>query len=146
MSKEKGLQIECWAVYCPEITWGRAMHFRLRKNVVQLVRTSYNPDSKRPKTTVVGRMPLSQPKLSPELKGKLTEAEIVETEEWIEGHYRLNSLKEELAALTLPESISAAHRWFSRNADNPAAAAIIPQLLPALQALRKMLRKQGLVD
>ncbi len=122
------------------------MHFRLRKNVVQLVRTSYNPDTKKPRTVVVGRMPLKQPKLSPELKSELTEDEIAEAEEWIDGQFRMNSLKEELAALTLPESISAAHRWFSRNADNPAAVAIIPQLLPALQALRKVLRKQGLLD
>ncbi len=121
------------------------MHFRLRKNVVQLIRTSYDPDRKKPKTAIVGRMPLSQPKLSPELKNKLTEAEITEAEEWIDGQYRMNSLKEELAARTLPESISAAHRWFSRNEDNPAAAAIIPQLLPAIQALRKILRKQGLL-
>lgn len=122
------------------------MHFRLRQNVVQLIRTSYNPDTKRPKAVVVGRMPLKQPKLSPELKSKLTEDEIAEAEEWIDGQFRIDSLKEELAALTLPESISAAHRWFVRNADTPAAAAIILQLLPALQALRKMLRRQGLLD
>ena len=122
------------------------MHFRLRKHIVQLVRTSYDPDAKKPRTEVVGRMPLSQPKLSPELISKLTEDEIAEAEEWIDGQYRMNSLKEELAALTLPESISAAHRWFSRNADNPAAAAIIPQLLPTLRALRRMLRRHGLLD
>ncbi len=121
------------------------MHFRLRKNVVQLIRTLYDPDKKKAKTAVVGRMLLKQPKLSPELKSKLTEEEIAEAEEWIEGQYRMNSLKEELAALTLAESISAANRWFSRNTDNPAAAAIIPQLLPALQALRKMLRRKGLL-
>jgi len=121
------------------------MHFRLRKHIVQLIRTSYDPDEKKPKATVVGRMPLKQPELTPELRSKLTEHEIAEAEEWIEGQYRMNSLKEELAALTLPESISAAHRWLSRNADNPAAAAIIPQLLPVLQALRKMLRNKGLL-
>ena len=121
------------------------MHFRLRKNVVQLVRTSYDSDKKRPRTTVVGRMPLKQPKLSPELKSKLTEDEIAETKEWIEGQFRMNSLRDELAARTLPESIAAAHRWLSNNADNPAAAAIVPQLLPALQAMRKMLRRKGLL-
>ena len=121
------------------------MHFRLRKNVVQLIRTSYDPAKKKPRAAVVGRMPLSQPKLSPELKRKLTEAEIAEAEEWIGGQYRLHSLREELAALTLPESITLANRWLSRNADKPAAAALIPQLLPALQSLRKMLRKQGLL-
>ena len=121
------------------------MHFRLRKNVVQLVRTSYNPDTKKPRAVVVGRMPLKQPKLSPELKSKLTEEEIAEVGEWIGGQFRMNSLKEELAALTLEESISAANRWFSRNADNPAATAIALQLLPAFKTLRKMLRGKGLL-
>ena len=121
------------------------MHFRLRKNVVQLVRTLYNPDTKRPKTVVVGRMPIGQPKLTRELRKKLTEDEIAEAEEWIDGQFRLNSLKEELAALTLAESISAANRWFSRNADNPAATAIALKLLPEFKALRKMLRQKGLL-
>ena len=121
------------------------MHFRMRKNVVQLVRTSYNPDTKKPKTVVVGRMLLKQPKLSPELRSKLTEDEIVEAGQWIDGQFRMNSLKEELAALTLEESISAANRWFSRNADNPVATAIALQLLPEFKALRKMLRGKGLL-
>ena len=121
------------------------MHFRLRKNVVQLVRTSYNPDTKKPKTMVVGSMKLKQPKLSAELKSKLTEEEIVEAREWINGQFHVNSLKEELAALTLPESISAANRWFSRNTDNPAATAIALQLLPAFKNLRKILRGKGLL-
>jgi len=121
------------------------MHFRLRKNVVQLVRTLYNPDTKKPKTVDVGRMPLKQPAVSSELRSKLTEDEIAETEEWIEGQFRVNSLKEELAALTLPESISAANRWFSQNTDNPAAMAIALQLLPAFKTLRKMLRGKGLL-
>jgi hypothetical protein len=121
------------------------MHFRLRKNVVQLVRTLYNPDTKKPKTVVVGNMPLKQPAVSSELRSKLTEDEIAETEEWIEGQFRVNSLKEELAALTLPETISAANKWFSRNTDNPAATAIALQLLPAFKTLRKMLRGKGLL-
>ena len=121
------------------------MHFRLRKNVVQLVRTLYNPVTKRPRTVVVGRMPIDQPKLTQELKKKLTEDEIAEAEEWIDGQFRLNSLKEELAALTLADSISAANRWFSRNADNPAAMAVALKLLPEFKALRKMLRGKGLL-
>ena len=121
------------------------MHFRLRKNVVQLVRTLYNPDTKKPKAVVVGSMLLKQPNVSPELRSKLTEDEVVEAEEWIDGQFRMNSLKEELAALTLPESISAANRWFSRNTDNPAAMAIALQLLPAFKTLRKMLRGKGLL-
>ncbi len=121
------------------------MHFRLRKNVVQLVRTLYNPDTKKPRTVVVGRMPLKRPTLSRELKGKLTEDEIAEAEEWIDGQFRVNSLKEELAALTLPETIAAANRWFSRSADNPASTVIALQLLPAFKTLRKMLRGKGLL-
>lgn len=121
------------------------MHFRIRKNVVQLVRTSYNPLTKKPRTKIVGRMQLKQPGLSKELKSKLTEEEIAEAEEWINGQFRTNSLKEELAALTLSESILAANRWFSRNEDNPAAMEIALQLLPAFKSLRKMLRGKGLL-
>ena len=121
------------------------MHFRLRKHVVQLIRTSYDRAKKKPRTKVVGRMPLSQPTLSPELKSQLTEDEIAEAEGWIAGQYRVNSLEEELAALTLSESILAANRWFSRNADSPAAAAVALQLLPAFKDLRKMLRSRGLL-
>jgi len=121
------------------------VHFRIRKNVVQLVRTSYNPLTKKPRTKIVGRMQLKQPGLSKELKSKLTEEEIAEAEEWINGQFRTNSLKEELAALTLSESILAANRWFSRNEDNPAAMEIALQLLPAFKSLRKMLRGKGLL-
>ena len=122
------------------------MHFRLRKNIVQLIRTSYNPVTKRPKSEVIGRMRLKQPELTPELRSKLTEDEIAEAEEWISGQHRLNSLKEELAALTLPESVAAANRWFSLNADSPAAPVIVPLLLTELQALRKTLRRHDLLD
>jgi len=121
------------------------MHFRLRKNVVQLVRTLYNPDTKKPRAVVVGSMLLKQPKVSAELRSKLTADEIAESEEWIQGQFRTDSLKEELAALMLSESISAANRWFSRNADNPAATAIALELLPAFKTLRKTLRGKGLL-
>lgn len=121
------------------------MHFRLRKHIVQLVRTSYDPERKKPKAEVIGRMPLSRPKLTRELKRKLTEDEIAEAQEWIDGQYRLNSLKEELAALTLSDSISAANRWFSRNTDTPVATAIALQVLPEFKALRKILRSKGLL-
>jgi hypothetical protein len=121
------------------------MHFRIRRNVVQLVRTTYDPAGKKPKAVVVGRMSLREPELSPELKGLLNEAEIAEAEAWIDVQHRTNSLKEEFAALSLPESIALAIRWFSRNADTPAASTLMPQLLPEFQALRKMLRKKGLL-
>ena len=121
------------------------MHFRIRKHIVQLVRTSYDPDGKKPKAKVVGRMPLSEPKLTWELKRKLTKDEVAEVEAWIDGQYRLNSLKDELAALTLADSISAANRWFSRNPDTPVAAAIALQVLPEFKALRKILRTKGLL-
>ncbi len=121
------------------------MHFRQRKNVVQLVRTSYNPLTKKPRTKVVGSMQLKQPELTKELRSKLTDDEIAEVEEWINGQFRMNSLKEELAALTLAETISSATRWFSRNTDNPAAAAVALQVLPEFKALRKILRTRGLL-
>jgi hypothetical protein len=121
------------------------MHFRLRRNVVQLIRTLYDPATKKPKAVVIGRMPLRDPEVTPELKRMLTDAEIAEAEAWIDVNHRLNSLKEEFAALTLPESLALANRWFSRNADSPGAATIVPQLVPEFQSLRRLLRKKGLL-
>lgn len=119
------------------------MHFRTRRNVVQLVRTTYDDVGKKPKAVVVGRLRLDKPVLSAELQGELSAAEQQEFREWLEGNYRTQMLREELAALTLPETLALANDWFIRNKDSPAATAAAASLLPSLQALRKTLRAGG---
>jgi hypothetical protein len=122
------------------------MHFRTRRNVVQLVRTTYDQVGKKPKATVVGRLRLDQPELTPELRAALNAQELSETQAWLEGNYRTQMLREELAALTLPETLAMANSWFARNRQSPAAAAAASTLLPNLQALRRTLKSGGFLD
>jgi len=119
------------------------MHFRVRQNVVQLVRTTYDPATKKPKASVVGRMPLDAPALTQSLRQVLSPSELREAEAWIAKHGRLQLLREEFAALTLAENLSRAERWLGRNAELVSAPAVIGDFLPALQQLRRALRKRG---
>lgn len=121
------------------------MHFRYRKNVVQLVRTLYNQETKKPKTEVVGRIPLADPVLTKELSSVLTSAEIAEVESWIKRQHRTTLLREELAALTLSEALDHANRWFVRQGESAEANEAAANLLPALQALRKTLKSNHLL-
>jgi len=116
------------------------MHFRIRKNVVQLVRTNYDPQTKKPKTSIIGKMLLADPVLTEELKNLLSDQEIAETRLWIEHNNRINLLREELAALTLPDTLSLANRWFKHQGKSQAAIIAAEYLLPELQSLRKTLK------
>jgi len=132
-----GQYIACTSSLLPE------MHFRVRKNVIQLVRTTYDGSTKKPRAAVVGRMPLDNPALTAELTARLSEAEIAETQTWIGSQHRVAVAREELAALTLAETLELANRWYLRNGDAAVASAAAAQLLPQWQALRKTLKNKG---
>lgn len=119
------------------------MHFRVRKNVIQLVRTTYDSATGKPRAQVVGRMPLAAPEVTPQLRESLTASEIVEAQSWISTQHRTAMAREELAALTLGETLELANRWFNRNGDATVSAAVAAQLLPPWQALRRTLKNQG---
>jgi hypothetical protein len=52
------------------------MHFRVRKNVIQLIRVTYDAGKKKGVNTVVGSVRLNRPELSAELQLALTPAEV----------------------------------------------------------------------
>jgi len=116
------------------------MHFRIRKNVVQLVRTEYNPETQRPKTTVVGKMPLSNPVITQKLAELLSADELEETKAWINHINRITLLQEEIAALTLADTLNLANRWFKRQGESEAALAAAADLGHELNAIRKTLK------
>ncbi len=117
------------------------MHFRIRKNVVQFIRTTYDPELKRPKAAVVGRIPLENPIISNELRDELTVEEYVQACAWIEHEQRTTGLREELAARTLSETLAAANRWFQRQENLSELDWITGSILPELQALRKTIKR-----
>ncbi|MBG9388181.1 hypothetical protein [Caenimonas aquaedulcis] len=122
------------------------MHFRIRKNVVQLVRNTYDATSKKAVASVVGRMPLTDPILTDEIRGQLSPSEISETEEWIAEHHRLTALRTELAVFELATNIDLAAKWLEQNAASDVARNAAPQILQSWQKLRAILRKADLVE
>ena len=121
------------------------MHFRERGQVVQLIRTTYEPGSKKGKSQIVGRLMKGNPLLSDELKKELSTEERKEVATWIEGYGGVVALKRELAARTLQEQLALAEEWFSEHKGDDARI-LAAGLVPAWVRLRVALKRNGLVD
>lgn len=122
------------------------MHFRVRKNVIQLIRVTYSPGKKAGVHEVVGKLPLSKPELTPELRALMDAAEVEQFEQWLHAQHHVTQLRDDLAALTLPEAMQAAERWLEREGNSPSAQRLAGELLMQWQSLRKALMKHGLLD
>jgi hypothetical protein len=122
------------------------MHFRVRKNVVQLVRMTYQAELKRGKSQIVGSVRLASLILSDELMASLTEEELSEFNHWVATKNHVDQLQEELAALTLAEQLQKAQTWFERQHNSEAASAIAGDLVAQWQSLRRVLAKNDLLD
>ncbi|ASF47602.1 hypothetical protein [Methylovulum psychrotolerans] len=122
------------------------MHFRVRKNVIQLIRVTYDGSTKKGSNAIIGSVRLSAPELSDELRVKLTEAEVRAFQVWLDTQHKTLMLKEEVAALTLAETLSLAERWFERGQGGDAAAMAAQDIVFQWQALRKVFLKKGLLE
>jgi len=122
------------------------MHFRTRNNVIQVIRTTYDPDTRKGKNAIVGRMNKLNPVISDELREALSADEIRETETWLAGRSRITSLQNELSARSLPDAIEKAAAWLSTADDPDAAKLIYADILQAWQTLRRVAKKQELSD
>jgi hypothetical protein len=122
------------------------MHFRVRKNVIQLIRTTYNGSKKKGDNTIVGTVQMSSPELSKELHAKLTAPEITAFENWLETQHRADLIREQFAALTLAESLTKATKWFEREGNTTVARTVAADLVLHWQTLRKTLAKNGLLE
>jgi hypothetical protein len=121
------------------------MHFRERGQVVQLIRTTYEPGSKKGKSQIVGRLVKANPQVSDELKTELSIEERKEVATWIEGYGGIVQLKRELAARTLQEQLALAEEWFSDHKGDDARI-LAAGLVPAWVRLRLALKRNGLVE
>jgi len=122
------------------------MHFRVRKNVIQLIRISYDAQKKRGTNTIVGTVRLADPVLDESTKVVLTAEEVEEFERWLQQYRRLEELRQELAALTLPEVLANAQLWFDRQENSDTARVVANDILLQWQSLRRLLLKKGLLE
>lgn len=122
------------------------MHFRVRRNVIQLIRTTYDESRKKGNSAVIGTVKLASPELTDELRRDLTPDEAAEFASWVETRHRANALREELAALTMVETMAQVEKWFEREGNSPAARKAATDIFFHWQALRRLLAKNGLLD
>lgn len=122
------------------------MHIRIRNKVAQLIRTTYDASRKKPKNTIVGRVPLANPVLDAATRELLTEDEIAEFESWALQQQRAELLQEELGALTLADQMIKAGRWLAREGESPQARAASAGIVTSWQVLRRTLKKIGATD
>jgi hypothetical protein len=123
------------------------MHFRIRKNVIQLVRGVYDPSKKKGMAQVIGSVKLDHPHLDEALSEKLTEEERQAFSQWVVTLLRTEQLKAELAALTLTEQMTMATSWFEAQPQNDCALTErAMELVKTWQALRKTLARKGYLD
>jgi hypothetical protein len=122
------------------------MHFRVRKNIIQLIRVAYDPSKKKGVNTVVGSVRLGKPDLPAELQLVLTPAEVAEFNAWLNTRHRADILRDELAALTLAETLAHAERWFEREGDSNVARTVATDIFAQWQSLRRQMTKSGLLS
>jgi hypothetical protein len=121
------------------------MHFRERRQIVQIIRTTYDPALKKGKNEIVGRLVKANPEISKSLETVLTTEERKEVAAWIARYATVERLKRELAVRSLPEQLALAEEWFADQQDGDARV-LAATLVPAWTHLRVLLKRKGLVE
>ena len=122
------------------------MHFRFRKNLVQVVRTTYDPATKRPRTEIVGRLLRSDPRADPALLAACTPAEVEEVRRWIGSHMKAEAVAAEHAARSLAGQMAKAADWFAATDDLESARLLAAELHQQWSKLRSQLRRRSLLE
>lgn len=124
------------------------MQFRERRRVIQVIRTTYDPELKRGRSEVVGKIDRAAPALSDKLQKNCTADELAEVQAWLEARaadQRQAAVR--AGAETLPAQMRAAAEFFrSHDGDSGGgeAASFAAEIRDAWEELRTALRKAGL--
>jgi hypothetical protein len=113
------------------------MHFRERGASVQLVRTTYDPDTKRPKQEIVGRMRRLKMELTDDIAALLTTEEKGELASYIERVSSLDLLGRKLGAHTLLRTVTAAIEYAREVEDVAEQDLLRDEFAQAIIALRR---------
>lgn len=119
------------------------MHFRVRGNNVQIVKTDVDKKTLQSKSVPAGSANIRTGVLSDELLSKLTEKEVLEVRRWIEARQRINALRQEVEAHQLPARIEEAAAWLA-SADPAKVADVAQEIEGAIGKLRRVMMRGGL--
>ena len=113
------------------------MYFRDRGGSVQLIRTTYEKDKKRPKQEIVGRLARRTLKVPDEVSTLLSEEEKGELASYIERIKSLDLMRRKLEAHTLLRTVTAAIEY-AREVEDVAERDLLRQeFAQAIIALRR---------
>ena len=134
--------------YIASFTFSRGvfMHFRQRNNVIQIIRTVYDPETKKGKNEIVGRLNRTRPAITDDLRETLTAEELREVENWINGRLRLEHLQAEIAARTLPDTMLLAAQWLSDPDNEEEARSLYVEIQQSMQKLRRAANLAMLIE
>lgn len=112
------------------------MHFRVRNRVIQVIRTTYDPATKKPKAQVLGTVNRVNPEISDELRLTCKPPELAELKAYLKNQQQLSRMELEMAARTLVAQMQKASEWLDTAAittENEVLAAEINRQFPMLR-------------
>jgi hypothetical protein len=122
------------------------MHFRIRNNVVQVIRTTYDSTTKKARTEIVGRLQRADLEPGHDLLEACTSAEVEEVKRWIDSHMKAHAVAAEHAARTLADQTAKAAAWFASTDDLESARVLAAEVQQQWVKLRNQFRRSGLLD
>ncbi|MBK5963385.1 hypothetical protein CCR95_04585 [Thiocystis minor] len=120
------------------------MHFRIRGNNVQLIKSVLNEDAGRTKPTLVGSANLLTGHLNEKAEAALSDEEKALVAKWLERRQILNRKKAEVEILSLAETMTAAAKLLP-DMDEDLGREVVAEVLLAAQDFRRVARKHQLM-
>lgn len=118
------------------------MHFRIRGNSVQIVKTT--PDAKgKAVSTPVGSMNLNTLQLADTVKSACSKAELREIEAWVARYRHVQTLQQEVAGRTASTSLQSAAALLATLPEDEAVA-VYEDIKRAFQGVRAAAKKRGI--
>jgi len=119
---------------------GEIMHFRIRGNSVQVVKSMTDPATGKASPKPIGSVNLSTGEPNIKLVEALSENEKVELEKWIARHKEMVEKRRNLEYLVLPDRLREVAEWL-RTADRDNVLPGLDELSTAMQELRGAINK-----
>lgn len=119
------------------------MQFRERRRVIQVIRTVYDPDLKRGRSELVGKIDKAAPVVTDRLQKSCTAEELSEILTYLDDrHNRLRNEAVRAGAETLPAQMREAAEYFRTHRDDDARA-FATEIRLAWEELKTALRDSG---
>jgi hypothetical protein len=120
------------------------MHFRFRGNNIQVVKSQKTEPEGKAKSVPLGSINRATLALSDKLRKNCSPAELEEISAWVKRYRAIDGVKHQHAALTLPEQIAAAARWFEQSSPEEARP-VADDIIATTAVLRRVLNRRGLL-